>query len=147
MIAGFQARIQAFLQVLQRIGLERWPQSADRVLDGPRPIPPRLEDTQRNWSRSRPTLFWPMALRPSAPMLQATRTIPVVFPAVSDPVGAGFVESLARPGGNATGFMTYEYSIGAKWLELLKEIAPRITRAAVIRDPTDGAGLALYGAI
>ena len=80
-------------------------------------------------------------------MLQATRTIPVVFPAVSDPVGAGFVESLARPGTNATGFMTYEYSIGAKWLQLLKEISPRITRAAVIRDLTDGAGLALYGAI
>jgi putative ABC transport system substrate-binding protein len=79
--------------------------------------------------------------------MQATRTVPIVFPAVSDPVGAGFVDKLARRGGNATGFMTYEYSIGGKWLQLLKELAPRMTRAAVIRDLSDGAGLALYGAI
>jgi len=63
-----------------------------------------------------------------APLLQATRTIPIVFTAVADPVGAGYVDSLARPGGNATGFLVYEYSIAAKWLELLKEIAPRVTR-------------------
>jgi putative ABC transport system substrate-binding protein len=79
--------------------------------------------------------------------MQATRTISIVFSAVSDPVGGGFVDSLSRPGGNATGFMTYEYSIGGKWLQLLKDIAPRLTRAAVTRDPLDGAGLGLYGAI
>lgn len=67
------------------------------------------------------------------PLLQSTRTVPVVFPIAGDPVGAGFVESLARPGGNATGFMSTEFSMGAKWLELLKEIAPRVTRAAVLR--------------
>ena len=68
-------------------------------------------------------------------MLQATRTVPIVFASVADPVGAGFVESLARPGGNATGFTLFEYSMSGKWLELLKEIAPRVTRVAVLRDP------------
>ena len=68
------------------------------------------------------------------PLLQATRTVPIVFPIAGDPVGAGFVDSLARPGGNATGFMIIEYSIGGKWFELLKEIAPGVTRVAVLRD-------------
>ena len=68
------------------------------------------------------------------PLLQATRTVPIVFVIVPDPVGAGFVDSLARPGGNATGFILYEYGMGAKWLELLKQIAPHVTRAAVLRD-------------
>src|SRR6516162_789277 len=67
------------------------------------------------------------------PLLQATRTVPIVFPVIVDPVASGFVDSLARPGGNATGFMSFEYSIGGKWLELLKQIAPGVTRAAVIR--------------
>ena len=66
-----------------------------------------------------------------APLLQATRTVPIVFAQVTDPVGAGFVDSLARPGGNATGFLLFEYAISGKWLELLKEIAPRVSRAGV----------------
>src|SRR6201991_2740704 len=70
-----------------------------------------------------------------APLLTATRSIPIVFAIVPDPVGAGFVESLARPGGNATGFVMFETSISGKWLELLKEIAPAVTRAAVLHDP------------
>ena len=69
------------------------------------------------------------------PLLQATRTVPIVFPVLGDPVAAGYVESLARPGGNVTGFMIFEYSMGGKWLELLKQIAPGVTRAAVLRDP------------
>src|SRR5262245_15776259 len=81
-----------------------------------------------------------------APLLEATRTIPIVFLGVIDPVGARFVTSLARPGGNATGFTLYEYSMGAKWLELLKEIAPNLTRAAVLRDPAIASGLGLFGA-
>jgi ABC-type uncharacterized transport system substrate-binding protein len=81
------------------------------------------------------------------PLLQATRTVPIVFPLVSDPVGAGFIESLARPGGNATGFMTHEYGLGAKWLELLKEIVPKVTRAGVLRDATSPAGTGQFGAI
>jgi len=81
------------------------------------------------------------------PLLQATRTVPVVFPVVADPVAAGFVESLARPGGNATGFMVYEYSVAGKWLELLKETSPSVTRAAVLRDATQGAGTSQFAAI
>ena len=76
------------------------------------------------------------------PLLQATRTVPIVFPIIVDPVGAGFVDSLARPGGNATGFMSNEYSLSGKWLELLKQIAPAVTRAAVLRDPANPAGTA-----
>jgi putative ABC transport system substrate-binding protein len=81
------------------------------------------------------------------PLLQATRTVPIVFPAVVDPVGAGFVDSLARPGGNATGFMSVEYSISGKWLELLKQIAPGVTRVAVLRDSTQGSGTSQFAAI
>ena len=76
-----------------------------------------------------------------------TRTVPIVFTQTPDPVGAGFVASLARPGGNATGFTSAEYGMGAKWLELLKEIAPRVTRAAIIRDPAISAGLGEFGAV
>jgi putative ABC transport system substrate-binding protein len=82
-----------------------------------------------------------------APLLQATRTVPIVFVITIDPVGAGFVASLARPGGNATGFMAYEYSMSGKWLELLKEIAPRVTRAAVLRDPAVASGIGQFGAV
>jgi putative tryptophan/tyrosine transport system substrate-binding protein len=81
------------------------------------------------------------------PMLQATRDIPIVFVHVPDPVGAGFVDSLARPGGNATGFDLFEYAISAKWLELLKQIAPAVTRVAVIRDPAITAGIGQWSAI
>ena len=80
-------------------------------------------------------------------LLQATRTIPIVFPVVVDPAANGYVESLARPGGNATGFMISEYSMSGKWLELLKEIAPGVTRAAVIRDVTNQSGVAQFGVI
>jgi putative ABC transport system substrate-binding protein len=80
-------------------------------------------------------------------LVQATRTIPIVFTMTPDPVGAGFVESLARPGGNATGFTIFEYSMAAKWLELLKEIAPRVTRVAVVRDAAIPQGTGLFGAI
>jgi putative ABC transport system substrate-binding protein len=81
------------------------------------------------------------------PLLQATRTVPIVFVSVIDPVGAGFVASLARPGGNATGFTAYEYGMSVKWLELLKEIAPRVTRAAVLRDPAVASGIGQFGAV
>jgi len=81
------------------------------------------------------------------PLLQATRTIPIVFPIAADPVGAGFVDSLARPGGNATGFMTWEFSFAGKWLELLKQIAPSVRRAAVLRDPTQGSGTSGFAVI
>jgi putative ABC transport system substrate-binding protein len=81
------------------------------------------------------------------PLLQATNSVPIVFVVVPDPVGAGFVDSLARPGGNVTGFTIFEYSIGAKWLELLKEISPRTKRIAVLRDAAIAAGVGQFGAI
>ena len=82
-----------------------------------------------------------------AALLQATRTVPIVFTIVVDPVGAGYVDSLARPGGNATGFTVYEYSMSGKWLELLKEIAPSVTRAVVLRDPAIASGPGQFAAI
>jgi putative ABC transport system substrate-binding protein len=82
-----------------------------------------------------------------APLLQATRTVPIVFAVVIDPVGAGFVDSLARPGGNATGFTVFEYGMSGKWLELLKQIAPGVTRAAVLRDPTIASGIGQFAAV
>ena len=81
------------------------------------------------------------------PLLQATRTVPIVFPITGDPVGAGFVDSLARPGGNVTGFMTFEYSMSGKWVELLKQIAPGVARVAVIRDAGSPTGMASFGVI
>ena len=81
------------------------------------------------------------------PVQQATRTIPIVFVNVADPVGAGIVQSLARPGGNATGFTNFEYSMSGKWVELLKQIAPPVTRAVVLRDSTSAAGMGQFGAI
>ena len=88
-----------------------------------------------------------MAPQPWRPLLQATRTVPIVFAIVADPVGAGFVASLARPGGNATGFLSFEFGMSGKWLELLKQIAPGVTRAAVLRDPAIAAGIGQFAAI
>jgi hypothetical protein len=82
-----------------------------------------------------------------AALQNVTRTVPTVFAHAVDPVGAGFVDSLARPGGNATGFVLFEYGMGVKWLELLKEIAPNVTRVAVLRDPAIAAGIGQFGAI
>ena len=81
------------------------------------------------------------------PLLQATRTVPIVFPVAVEPVGSGLVDSLAQPGGNATGFMAYEYSMSGKWLELLKEIAPNVTRVAVLRNPAISSGPAQFDVI
>ena len=83
----------------------------------------------------------------AAPLLQATRTIPIVFVHAPDPVGANLVASLARPGGNATGFTHLEFGVAAKWLELLREIVPNVTRAAIVRDPNITAGIGQWGAI
>jgi putative ABC transport system substrate-binding protein len=81
------------------------------------------------------------------PLLQATRTVPIVFVNTPDPVGAGFVDSMARPGGHITGFTQFEYSVSVKWLELLKEIAPGVTRVGVLRDPNQPSGIGQFGAI
>jgi putative ABC transport system substrate-binding protein len=81
------------------------------------------------------------------PLLQVTRTVPIVFILVVDPVGGGFVDSLAQPGGNATGFILFEYGMSAKWLELLKQVTPNVTRVGVLRDPAVSSGTAQFGAI
>jgi putative ABC transport system substrate-binding protein len=81
------------------------------------------------------------------PLLQVNRTVPIVFTIVADPVGAGFIDSLARPGGNATGFTSFEYAIGGKWLELLKQIGPDVTRIAILRDPATPSGTGQFGVI
>ena len=94
-----------------------------------------------------PDVILATASETTAALREATRTVPIVFVAVTDPVGAGYVAILARPGGNVTGLAFVEYGMGGKWLELLKEIAPRVTRAVVLRDPTLPAGIGLLGAI
>ena len=101
----------------------------------------------RNWLHSRRTSSSPTGSISMAPLLQTTRAVPIVFVHVVDPVGSGFVDSLARPGGNATGFTNFEYGLSAKWLELLKQIAPGVKRAAVLRDPGAVAGIGQFGAI
>jgi putative tryptophan/tyrosine transport system substrate-binding protein len=80
-------------------------------------------------------------------LVQATRTVPIVFVQTADPVGSGFVDSLARPGGNVTGFLSFEFGISGKWLELLKEVAPRVTRAVILRDPAVPSGMGQFGAL
>jgi putative ABC transport system substrate-binding protein len=82
-----------------------------------------------------------------APLLQVSRSVPIVFVSIVDPAGAGFVESMSRPGGNATGFIQFEYSLSGKWLELLKEIMPSVTRAAVLRDPASTAGVGQFAVV
>src|SRR5262249_20766593 len=94
-----------------------------------------------------PDVIVPSGSAGASAVLQATRTVPTVFVIVPDPVGSGFVESLAQPGGNATGFMMFEYGLSAKWLELLKEIAPGVPRAAVLRDPALTAGIGQFAVI
>jgi putative ABC transport system substrate-binding protein len=94
-----------------------------------------------------PDVIVPSGSAGASAVLQATRTVPTVFVIVPDPVGSGFVESLAQPGGNATGFMMFEYGLSAKWLELLKEIAPGVTRAAVLRDPALTGGIGQFAVI
>ena len=140
-----QNRNAAFLQALQQLGWTvgqnvqieyRWAAGS--------------EDDMRKYAAELVALAPDVILTSGAavePLRRATRTVPIVFVIVPDPVGAGFVDSLARPGGNVTGFANYDYAIGAKWLALLKEIAPNTTRAAVLRDPAIRAGMGQWGAI
>src|SRR2546428_6051211 len=142
----FQARVGAFLQGLQQSG---WSIGRNVRIDT-RWATANPADIRRHAAELAalaPDVILAHGTSTVGPLLQATRTVPIVFPVVSDPVGAGFVNSLARPGGNATGFMTFEYSLSGKWLELLKQIAPRVTRAAVLRDAAQVSGGGQLGAI
>jgi putative ABC transport system substrate-binding protein len=138
-----QSRLAAFMQGLQEFN---WAVGRNVQID--------IRWTASNAANTRKHAAELVALAPDVilvsggslvgPLLQQTRTVPVVFTLTPDPVGAGFVSSLARPGGNATGFTSTEYGMSAKWLELLKEIAPRVTRAAVLRDPAIAQGIGQF---
>jgi ABC-type uncharacterized transport system substrate-binding protein len=141
-----QARLTAFVQGLQELG---WTDGRNVRIDYRWPAGD-AERTRRyatELAALSPDVILAGAGSVVPSLLQATRTVPIVFTQTPDPVGAGFVNSLARPGGNATGFLLYEYGISAKWLELIKEIAPRVTRAAVIRDAAIASGTGQWGAI
>jgi putative tryptophan/tyrosine transport system substrate-binding protein len=144
--AATQARIGAFRQALQELGWSeggnlrieyRWTEAGD--------------DELGRYAQELVALSPEVIMGAGSPSVvalrKATRTIPIVFALVADPVGAGFVESLARPGGNATGFTPFEYTIGAKWLELLRAIAPNVTRAAVLREATNSGAMGQFVAV
>jgi putative ABC transport system substrate-binding protein len=141
-----QARIAAFLDGLQQLG---WTDGRNVKIDYRWPAGDA--DKSRKYAAElvalAPDIILAFGSANMTSLLQATRTVPIVFVAVPDPVGAGYVDSLSRPGGNATGFMTFEYSMGGKWLEVLKEIAPGVTRVAVLRDPAITSGVGQWGAI
>ena len=141
-----QARLAAFQQALQQLG---WTDGRNVQIDTRRGggDAERIRRYAVELAALAPDVILTAGASTVTPLLQATRTVPIVFTTVVDPVGAGFVESLARPGGNATGFMQFEYSLAGKSLELLKQIAPGVTRAAVIRDPATSAGPGQFAAI
>ena len=141
-----QARVAAFLQRLQELG---WTDGRNVRIDY------RWAAADADRSRTyaaelvalAPDVILASASQSTAALLQTTRTVPIVFVNVVDPVGAGFVARLARPGGNATGFSAFEYSLSGKWLELLKEIAPNLTRIAILRDPAIATGIGQFAVI
>jgi len=144
--AAFQGRIEAFLQTLQQLG---WKTGRNVQIDM-RYASTQFADIHRHAAELvalAPDVIVAHGASTVGPLLQVTRTVPIVFPLTVDPVAAGFVGSLARPGGNATGFLTFEYSLSGKWLELLTEIAPEVRRIAVLRDPVTPTGPGQYGAI
>jgi len=141
-----QARLAAFKQNLQQLG---WTDGGNVRVD--------TRWGEDDVERERRYAAELVALAPDvilasgtlsvAPLKRSSRTLPIVFVGVVDPVGGGIVDSLARPGGNATGFLVFEYSLGAKWLDLLRQIAPSVTRVAVLRDPDIPSGTAMFGVI
>jgi putative tryptophan/tyrosine transport system substrate-binding protein len=141
-----QAEYAAFLQGLQQLG---WTEGRNVRID------PRwaggnaaaLRKYAAELVALAPDVVLSVGSASVGPLLEATQTVPIVFVITPDPVGAGYVDSLSRPGGNATGFMMFEYSLCGKWPELLKEIAPGVTRAAVLRDPTIAAGIGQFAVI
>jgi putative ABC transport system substrate-binding protein len=142
----WQAWLGAFLQALPQLG---WTIGRNVQIDTRWAIPNAAEIRRHaaELVALAPDVIVASGTSTVGPLLQATRTVPIVFPVIGDPVGAGFVDSLARLGGNATGFMSYEYSMGGKWVELLKQIAPDVTRVAVLRDATTPVGAVQFGVI
>jgi ABC-type uncharacterized transport system substrate-binding protein len=144
--AQSMARIAAFLQGLQQLG---WTDGQNVAIEyrWGAGDPERIRKFAAELVALAPDVILAVGAITVLPLQQVGRTVPIVFANVTDPVGAGIVANLARPGGNATGFTTFEYGISAKWLELLKQIVPRTTRAAVLRDPTIIASISQFAAI
>jgi putative tryptophan/tyrosine transport system substrate-binding protein len=141
-----QARVAAFLQGLRELG---WIEGRNVRLDyrwGGGDVA-RIRRDAVELVALAPDVILAVGGQVMGPLQEATRTVPIVFTQTADPVGAGYVASLARPGGNATGFTNFEYGVSGKWLEVLREVVPGITRAAVLRDPTNPAGTGQWGAI
>jgi len=144
--AEFQAWVGAFLQALALLG---WTIGRNVRIDTRWATANALEIRRHaaELAALAPDVILAHGASTVGPLLQATRTVPIVSPVFGDPVGAGFVDSLARPGGNVTGFVVFEYGMAVKWLELLKETVPSVTRAAVLRDPSQGSGTSQFAAI
>ncbi|MGB8739651.1 MAG: ABC transporter substrate-binding protein [Xanthobacteraceae bacterium] len=142
----YQSWVTAFRQALQELG---WVDGHNVQIDirWATSNPAEIRGHAAELAALAPDVILAPGTSTVAPLMQATRTVPIVFPIIADPVAGGFVESLARPGGNATGFMLFEYSISGKWLELLKQIAPNVTRVAVLGDPDTPTGPAQFGVI
>jgi putative tryptophan/tyrosine transport system substrate-binding protein len=141
-----QARLIAFVQALQQFG---WTDGRNVRIDTRWAAgdADRIRQYAAEFAAPAPDVILATGSFGVGPLLQATRAVPIVFVIVPDPVGAGFVDNLARPGGNATGFLQFEYALSGKWLELLKQVAPSVTRAAVIRDPAIPSGIGQFGVI
>jgi putative tryptophan/tyrosine transport system substrate-binding protein len=142
----FQARVGAFLQELQQLG---WSIGRNVRIDThwATANPDDIRKHAADLARLAPDVILAHGTSTVRPLMQATRTVPIVFPVASDPVGGGMVQSLARPGGNVTGFMNLDYSISGKWLELLHEIAPGVKRVAVLRDFMQGGGTSEFAVV
>ena len=142
----FQARLAAFQQELAQLG---WNIGRNLRIDTrwATTNPAEIRRQATELAAFAPDVILAAGDSTVPPLLEATRTVPIVFPVATDPVGAGYIDSLARPGGNVTGFMNFEYSTGGKWLELLKEIAPGVTRVAVLRDSANPSQTAQFGVI
>src|SRR5262249_43967221 len=138
-----QARIAAFVQELQKLG---WREGRNLQIEY-RWTTGDLRKAATELAELQLDVIFATATPSVAALHEVTRTVPIVFVMVADPVTAGFVASLAKPGGNITGFPNFEYGIGTKWLELLKEIAPNVTRVGVIRDPTVASNVGQFAAI
>jgi len=141
-----RARGATLVQALQQLG---WADGRNIKIDyrWSNGAPEQIREYAAELVALRPDLIFAFGTATMSPLLAATRTIPIVFVQVADPVGAGFVDSLARPGGNATGIMQFEYSLSGKWLQLLREIAPGVTRAAVFRDAALSGGVGQFAVI
>ena len=138
-----QARITAFLQALQKLG---WTEGRNLQIEY-RWDTGDLQKAATELVASSPDVIYANSTPAVAALQQATRSVPIVFANVADPVSGGFVDSLAKPGGNITGFTVFDYDMAANWVELLKEIAPYVTHVGVIRDPTSTANIGLLAAI